>query len=84
MIGWNWWGCVKSSGLDVGSSDDNVSRTCRPTMVTHGADILRLNYLVENAKDTLCRNVTIYGRCRFEDKGAAIVPCLSHPAMSFV
>ncbi|PKY08593.1 poly(A) ribonuclease subunit [Aspergillus campestris IBT 28561] len=26
---------------------------------------------VENAKDTLCRNVTIYGRCRFEDKGCA-------------
>ncbi|KAL3249225.1 Phosphopantetheine attachment site family protein [Aspergillus niger] len=24
----------------------------------------------ENAKDTLCRNVTIYGRCRYEDKGA--------------
>ena len=24
---------------------------------------------VENAKDTLCRNVTIYGRCRYEDKG---------------
>ena len=26
----------------------------------------------ENAKDTLCRNVTIYGRCRYEDKGARI------------
>ncbi|KAE8151961.1 PAB-dependent poly(A)-specific ribonuclease subunit pan3 [Aspergillus avenaceus] len=26
---------------------------------------------VENAKDTLCRNVTIYGRCRYEDKGCA-------------
>jgi PAB-dependent poly(A)-specific ribonuclease subunit 3 len=25
--------------------------------------------MVENAKDTLCRNVTIYGKCRFEDKG---------------
>ncbi|EEQ33764.1 PAB-dependent poly(A)-specific ribonuclease subunit PAN3 [Microsporum canis CBS 113480] len=24
----------------------------------------------ENAKDTLCRNVTIYGRCRYEDKGS--------------
>lgn len=23
----------------------------------------------ENAKNTLCRNVTIYGSCRFEDKG---------------
>lgn len=23
----------------------------------------------ENAKNTLCRNVTIYGHCRFEDKG---------------
>jgi PAB-dependent poly(A)-specific ribonuclease subunit 3 len=27
--------------------------------------------MVENAKDTLCRNVTIYGKCRFEDKGEA-------------
>jgi PAB-dependent poly(A)-specific ribonuclease subunit 3 len=26
---------------------------------------------VEAAKDTLCRNVTIYGRCRYEDKGSA-------------
>lgn len=26
--------------------------------------------VVENAKDTLCRNVTIYGHCRYEDKGA--------------
>lgn len=24
----------------------------------------------ENAKDTLCRNVTIYGHCRYEDKGS--------------
>lgn len=24
---------------------------------------------IENAKDTLCRNVTIYGHCRYEDKG---------------
>jgi hypothetical protein len=24
---------------------------------------------IENAKDTLCRNVTIYGKCRYEDKG---------------
>ena len=24
---------------------------------------------IENSKDTLCRNVTIYGRCRYEDKG---------------
>lgn len=23
----------------------------------------------ENTKDTLCRNVTIYGKCRYEDKG---------------
>lgn len=27
---------------------------------------------IENAKDTLCRNVTIYGHCRYEDKGRAI------------
>ena len=25
--------------------------------------------MTENAKDTLCRNVTIYGSCRFQDKG---------------
>ncbi|KIX07740.1 uncharacterized protein Z518_02394 [Rhinocladiella mackenziei CBS 650.93] len=25
----------------------------------------------ENAKETLCRNVTIYGKCRYEDKGCA-------------
>ncbi|KAI4268722.1 MAG: hypothetical protein L6R38_007738 [Xanthoria sp. 2 TBL-2021] len=25
----------------------------------------------ENAKDTLCRNVTIYGHCRYEEKGCA-------------
>ncbi|KAH8699010.1 putative poly(A)-binding protein-dependent poly(A) ribonuclease [Talaromyces proteolyticus] len=25
----------------------------------------------ENTKDTLCRNITIYGKCRFEDKGCA-------------
>lgn len=23
----------------------------------------------ENAKDTLCRNVTIYGHCRYKEKG---------------
>lgn len=23
----------------------------------------------ENTKETLCRNVTIYGKCRYEDKG---------------
>jgi hypothetical protein len=30
--------------------------------------------ILENAKDTLCRNITIYGRCRYEDKGAALAP----------
>ncbi|KAK9852001.1 hypothetical protein MYU51_008955 [Penicillium brevicompactum] len=30
----------------------------------------------ENAKDTLCRNVTIYGRCRYEDKGMTAPPSL--------
>jgi len=29
----------------------------------------------ENAKDTLCRNVSIYGYCRYEDKG--IIPVTS-------
>ena len=27
----------------------------------------------ENAKDTLCRNVTIYGHCRYEDKGGCFL-----------
>ncbi|KAJ5053742.1 uncharacterized protein L3040_000033 [Drepanopeziza brunnea f. sp. 'multigermtubi'] len=27
----------------------------------------------ENSKDTLCRNVTIYGHCRWEDSGCAFV-----------
>lgn len=25
----------------------------------------------DNAKDTLCRNVLIYGHCRYEDQGCA-------------
>ncbi len=28
--------------------------------------------MVENAKDTLCRNVAIYGYCRYEDKGIIV------------
>jgi hypothetical protein len=31
--------------------------------------LITMLHLSENAKDTLCRNVTIYGRCRYEDKG---------------
>lgn len=27
--------------------------------------------VLENAKDTLCRNVLIYGHCRYEDQGCA-------------
>lgn len=26
----------------------------------------------ESAKDTLCRNVTIYGHCRYEEKGRRV------------
>lgn len=39
----------------------------------------------ENAKDTLCRNVTIYGRCRYEDKGCAFNhdPQKLNPANNF-
>lgn len=32
----------------------------------------------ENAKDTLCRNVTIYGRCRYEDKGNRVLQYWLH------
>lgn len=28
----------------------------------------------ENSKDTLCRNIVIYGRCRYEDKGTLNFP----------
>ncbi|OAG36578.1 hypothetical protein AYO21_09235 [Fonsecaea monophora] len=34
----------------------------------------------ENAKDTLCRNVTIYGKCRYEDKGCAFNHTVEKPA----
>lgn len=39
----------------------------------------------ENAKDTLCRNVSIYGYCRYEDKGITSVTSVtdSH-LLSFV
>ncbi|KAJ5291988.1 PAB-dependent poly(A)-specific ribonuclease subunit 3 [Penicillium angulare] len=40
--------------------DDSRRTTGSPKMKTR-----------ENAKETLCRNVTIYGRCRYEDKGCA-------------
>jgi len=33
----------------------------------------------ENAKDTLCRNVTIYGKCRYEDKGCAFSHSIEKP-----
>ena len=35
-----------------------------------GKPMLIMPAPAENAKDTLCRNVTIYGHCRYEDKGA--------------
>ncbi|KAL4934310.1 PAN-complex poly(A)-binding subunit PAN3 [Aspergillus undulatus] len=39
----------------------------------------------ENAKDTLCRNVTIYGRCRYEDKGCSFNhdPYRNNPSNQF-
>ena len=44
---------------------------------------LRHPDLLENAKDTLCRNVTIYGRCRYEDKGAALsLTIVSHDILA--
>lgn len=41
------------------------ARTCR----LRDNFVLTQPFEIENAKDTLCRNVTIYGRCRYEDKG---------------
>ncbi|CAG8008654.1 unnamed protein product [Penicillium salamii] len=40
-------------------------------MPRYWPSLTTMPYLPENAKDTLCRNVTIYGRCRYEDKGCA-------------
>ncbi|ETI19969.1 hypothetical protein G647_08984 [Cladophialophora carrionii CBS 160.54] len=34
----------------------------------------------ETAKDTLCRNVTIYGKCRYEDKGCAFNHTIEKPS----
>lgn len=36
----------------------------------------------DNAKDILCRNVTIYGKCRYEDKGCAFNHTVDKPASS--
>lgn len=51
----------------------------RGALVSDVASCMKLLTLssIENAKDTLCRNITIYGRCRYEDKGAPIPlpPC---------
>lgn len=37
--------------------------------VVPGESLLIRRREKENAKDTLCRNVTIYGHCRYEEKG---------------
>lgn len=38
------------------------------------AEILMCNLSdADNAKDILCRNVTIYGKCRYEDKGIVTI-----------
>ncbi|KAJ6032006.1 PAB-dependent poly(A)-specific ribonuclease subunit 3 [Penicillium herquei] len=61
----------------ISSSREPWSRDMRMKMLgskdkTHDwMSILIEDWNTENAKDTLCRNVTIYGRCRYEDKGCA-------------
>ena len=42
-------------------------RTCQ--RAKSGSPGVLIHAWTENAKDTLCRNVTIYGKCRYEDKG---------------
>ncbi|KAJ5551710.1 hypothetical protein N7461_006408 [Penicillium sp. DV-2018c] len=56
--------------------EDTRRTTGSPKMKSRGELDSRIRYrsvanghASENAKDTLCRNVTIYGRCRYEDKG---------------
>lgn len=38
----------------------------------------------ENAKDTLCRNVSIYGYCRYEDKGIIFGTSVTEYILRFV
>ncbi|PYI23074.1 PAB-dependent poly(A)-specific ribonuclease subunit pan3 [Aspergillus japonicus CBS 114.51] len=52
---------MASTGKSTTTLDDSRRATGSPKMKARA----------ENAKDTLCRNVTIYGRCRYEDKGCA-------------
>ncbi|EEH15903.2 PAB-dependent poly(A)-specific ribonuclease subunit pan3 [Paracoccidioides brasiliensis Pb03] len=51
--------------------DDSRRSTGSPKLKGRANPELIVLVALENAKDTLCRNVTIYGRCRYEDKGCA-------------
>ncbi|EEH34336.2 PAB-dependent poly(A)-specific ribonuclease subunit PAN3 [Paracoccidioides lutzii Pb01] len=51
--------------------DDSRRSTGSPKLKGRANPELTVLVTLENAKDTLCRNVTIYGRCRYEDKGCA-------------
>ncbi|KAJ5131208.1 uncharacterized protein N7515_007247 [Penicillium bovifimosum] len=54
---------MKSRGELISSIKNQIS------LGYHSCDRAMLGPPGDNAKDTLCRNVTIYGRCRYEDKG---------------
>ena len=42
--------------------------------IEDGGNIRLMCVTVENAKDTLCRNVLIYGHCRYEEQGPSPYP----------
>jgi hypothetical protein len=48
------------------AKDSNTNSLEEVWAVAHG------KISTENTKDTLCRNVTIYGHCRYEDKGISV------------
>jgi hypothetical protein len=48
----------------------NFAICCHAKDSGHGTSEL-MSGKTENAKDTLCRNVLIYGHCRYEDQGCA-------------
>lgn len=57
---------VKNKGL---SHAHRTQQALKGISVARPNRVLTDTPLTENTKDILCRNVTIYGKCRYEDKG---------------
>jgi PAB-dependent poly(A)-specific ribonuclease subunit 3 len=59
-----------SDGPLTSSRGDSLKRDGLSNPEANAGSVIALTRsFPENAKETLCRNVTIYGRCRYEDKG---------------